>query len=198
MAEVDNFALVRKPSSAVEKAAPGAKRILSGMVADALDLARNTANTEVRVADTQLEDWFWTGVKYYHAQGVPQDYTEAVKWYRKAAEQNYALAQNNLGFCYDGGKGVEKNYAEAVKWYRKAAEQNHALSQYHLGFCYDGGRGVEKNYAEAVKWYRKAAEQNNAFAQNNLGFCYEQGQGVPQDFIEAYKFYKLAAEQNQE
>lgn len=32
------FALVRKPASAVEKAAPGAKRILSGMVADALEL----------------------------------------------------------------------------------------------------------------------------------------------------------------
>jgi CheY-like chemotaxis protein len=33
-----DFALVRKPAGAVEKAAPGAKRILSGMVADALAL----------------------------------------------------------------------------------------------------------------------------------------------------------------
>ena len=40
MDEPNNFVLVRKPSSAVEKAAPGAKRILSGMVADALALAR--------------------------------------------------------------------------------------------------------------------------------------------------------------
>jgi DNA-binding NarL/FixJ family response regulator len=35
-----NFAVVRRPSSAVEKAVPGAKRILSGMVADALALAK--------------------------------------------------------------------------------------------------------------------------------------------------------------
>lgn len=35
-----NFALVRMPSSAVEKAAPGAKRILSGMVADTLALKK--------------------------------------------------------------------------------------------------------------------------------------------------------------
>ncbi len=34
--------LVRRPSSAVEKAAPGAKRILSGIVADALALANKT------------------------------------------------------------------------------------------------------------------------------------------------------------
>src|SRR5271170_3740783 len=36
----ENFALVRKRSSAIEKAAPGAKRILSGMVVDALALVR--------------------------------------------------------------------------------------------------------------------------------------------------------------
>ena len=30
---------------------------------------------------------FNLGVAYYTGQGVPQDYTEAVKWYRKAAEQ---------------------------------------------------------------------------------------------------------------
>jgi hypothetical protein len=35
----DNVALVRRPPSALEKAEPGAKRILSGMVADALALA---------------------------------------------------------------------------------------------------------------------------------------------------------------
>ncbi len=36
----DRFPLVRRPSSAVEKAAPGAKRILSGMVADTLALVK--------------------------------------------------------------------------------------------------------------------------------------------------------------
>ncbi len=28
------------------------------------------------------------GVMYYNGQGVPQDYAEAVKWWRKAAEGN--------------------------------------------------------------------------------------------------------------
>ena len=86
-------------------------------------------------------------------------YAEAVVYFRKAAEYGHALAQYNLGNCYDKGKGVEKDYAEAVKWYRKAAEQGIALAQYNLGVCYDNGDGVAKDYAEAVKWYRKAAEQ---------------------------------------
>ena len=57
---------------------------------------------------------------------MPQDYAEAVKWYRKAAEQGYADAQYNLGSCYYNGKGVPQNYAEAVKWYCKAVGQGHA------------------------------------------------------------------------
>ena len=100
---------------------------------------------------------------------MAKDESEAIKWYRKAAEQNNAEAQYNLGNCYDNGQGVTKDDVEAVKWYRKAAEQNYAEAQYNLGFCYANGQGVAKDEAEAVKWYRKAAEQNYAAAQNNLG-----------------------------
>ena len=60
---------------------------------------------------------------YYNGQGVTQDYSEAVKWFRKAAEQGYAAAQNNLGMCYKNGEGVTRDYSEAVKWYQKAAER---------------------------------------------------------------------------
>ena len=55
---------------------------------------------------------------------MAKDQAEAVKWYRKAAEQNLAKAQYNLGVCYAHGEGVVKDQVEAVKWYRKAAEQN--------------------------------------------------------------------------
>jgi len=47
-------------------------------------------------------------------RGVAQDYVEAVKWFRKAAEQNEADAQFNLGICYFIGRGVAKDEAEAV------------------------------------------------------------------------------------
>ena len=70
-------------------------------------------------------------------QGVPQDYAEAVKWYRLAAEQGDAVAQYNLGVMYDNGQGVPQDYAEAVKWYRLAAEQGYAHAQRNLGVMYD-------------------------------------------------------------
>ena len=52
-----------------------------------------------------------------------RNYAEAVKWYRKAAEQGNANAQKNLGVCYEKGLGVSKDQAEADKWFHKAAEQ---------------------------------------------------------------------------
>jgi len=39
-----------------------------------------------------------------------------VKWYRKAAEQGYAKAQDALGLCCAKGQGVAEDYVEAYKW----------------------------------------------------------------------------------
>ena len=55
-------------------------------------------------------------------KGVNQDHKEAAKWYRKAAEQGDANAQELVGLMYDQGKGVNQDYKEAVEWYPKAAE----------------------------------------------------------------------------
>jgi len=54
---------------------------------------------------------------------VKQDAAEAVRWFRKAAEQGYAGGQCSLGFIYANGQGVKQDHAEAVRWFRKAAEQ---------------------------------------------------------------------------
>ncbi len=45
---------------------------------------------------------------YEHGEGVPQDYAEALQWYRKAADQGYARAQSAIGVISRGGGGVQK------------------------------------------------------------------------------------------
>ena len=45
------------------------------------------------------------GLMYHLDQGVSQ-HTQAASWYRKAAEQGHAEAQNNLGIMYAKGWGV--------------------------------------------------------------------------------------------
>jgi TPR repeat protein/tRNA A-37 threonylcarbamoyl transferase component Bud32 len=131
----------------------------------------------------------------YFGFGTKVNFEEAVKWYRLAADQGYANAQCNLGFCYEKGNGVMKDEKEAVKWYRLAADQGWANAQCNLGFCYDNGTGVMKDEKEAVKWYRLAADQGDVNAQYNLGVCYGNGTGVIKNEKEAVKWYRLAADQ---
>ncbi len=58
---------------------------------------------------------------YRNSQGVPQDYKQALSWYRKAAEQGNAVAQNNLGNMYSSSQGVPQDYVQAHLWSNLAA-----------------------------------------------------------------------------
>ncbi len=141
--------------------------------------------------EEQREEWYEAGNRYYGNE----NYAEAVKWYRKAAEQGHAEAQYWLGVCYRWGWGIDEDKVEAVKWDRKAAEQGYDKAQYTLGDCYYNGWGVYENKAEAAKWYHKAAEQGYMDAQTQLGHCYYYGIGVNKDYGETVKWYRRAAAQ---
>ena len=150
-----------------------------------------SSGIQVSQDDVIAQSYYKRGHYYFDRK----EFSEAIKWYQKAAERGYAIAQNELGYCYVCGYGVSQDYDEAVKWYRKAADQGHAGAQSNLGLCYKNGYGVNQSYSEAAKWYRKAAEQGDAGAQTNLGFCYEYALGVSQDYDETVKWYRKAVDQ---
>ena len=101
------------------------------------------------------------GLMYHNGWGVPQDYKEAVYWYRLAAEQEHAKAQYNLGVMYNNGNGVPQDYEEAVRWYQLAAEQGHSKAQGNLGVMYAFGNGVMKDYVYAHMWGNIASMNGN-------------------------------------
>jgi hypothetical protein len=96
-------------------------------------------------------------LRYEQGQGVPQDYAEAVKWYRLAAAQGDAKAQFNLGLAYEHGQGVEQDNAEAVKLFRLAAAQGDARAQRDLGTMYELGKGVTQDYVRSHMWFNLSA-----------------------------------------
>ena len=67
---------------------------------------------------------FKLGIMYYKGRGVAQDYTEAMKWWRLAAEQGFAEALNNLGMMYGNGDGVPADFVEAHKWFDLAVSHH--------------------------------------------------------------------------
>src|SRR5947207_4351426 len=124
-----------------------------------------SARLEPDSTPTDAAAQFALALNYDTGAGETQDDAEAAKWYRKAAEQGYALAQFNLAVMYDQGQGVARDQVEAAKWFRKAAEQGDAGAQFQMGKrCQRDGFDAPIGNAgeakiDAFKWFNLAAAQ---------------------------------------
>jgi len=128
-----------------------------------------------------------------------ENYDEAAKWYRKAAEQGHAKAQYQFFRIFYDGRIASTNLEVAKKWFKRAAEQGYAEAQYQLAEMHMVGAWmfeVPKDEKEAVNWYRKAAVQGHAKAQAALSYKYLAGrEGVPKDTKKSIMWLTRAAEQ---
>ena len=81
-------------------------------------LSQTNAELERRALQGNTEAQVALGERYERGrEGALQDYLEAVKWYRAAAEQGLPLAQYLLGYMYEIGRGVPQDYVQAHTWY---------------------------------------------------------------------------------
>jgi hypothetical protein len=64
--------------------------------ADQKPIMEVKSKAEAGDAESQVE----LGLLYDKGEGVAKDHAQAAKWYRKAAEQNFAEAQYDLGVGY--------------------------------------------------------------------------------------------------
>lgn len=124
---------------------------------------------------------------------IERDDGEALRWYRAAAEQGDAEAQNNLGSMYLNGVGVAKNAEMATTLYRRAAEQGLDVAQFNLALNYLHGTGVEQDDRVAAQWLVQATAQGHVEATGQLGTLYRFGRGVAQDLVTAAELHVLAA-----
>ena len=133
------------------------------------------------------------GMLYDRGDGVPQDYSEAMRWFRRAAELGDPTAMCNIGSLYMNGQGILQDYAEALVWFRKAADLGFALAMCNIGSLHRHGRGLPQSHDEALVWFLKAAALGEANSMNNIGMLYDQGHGVAQDYAEAMRWFRKAA-----
>jgi TPR repeat protein len=84
---------------------------------------------------------------------------KAKYWYRKAADQDDAVAQWRLGDWYLSGETNENKNEydrEALFWLQKAAGHSDAPAEEQLVEVYREGMGVPSDISMAMKWERKA------------------------------------------
>ena len=125
---------------------------------------------EIAADDVGSIDQYDLGRMYEKGQGVPQDYAEALRWIRLAADQGHPGAQRGLGRIYHEGRGMPGSYAQAMKWWR--------MDVYREGQAlYEAGQ-----FEQAIPAFRKALElgerefgpdhRNTARLLNNLAKLY--------------------------
>lgn len=151
--------------------------------------AAAAANFLTAAQQGHAESQYLLSTLYDAGEGVPQDYTAAALWERKAAEQGHAYAQANVSFRhYQAGE-----FAEAFQWCQRAAHSQLPWAQYNVGLMYRRGEGTVQSDTEAARWYRLAADQDFAEAEQKLADLYCIGRGVPLSYEVAATWYRKAA-----
>lgn len=133
---------------------------------------------------------------YYGCNEIKQDYKEARKWFRKAANLKECGGYTGLADLYRNGYGVKQDYKKAYKWTKKAADCNYMQGQYDLADIHYNGEGVEKDYKKAIKLYKIITNGSNGTifttAANKLAKIYSDGKLVKKNIKETIRLYALA------
>ena len=110
----------------------------------------------------KAEDQFKYGQMYEEGNGIDRDYTKALNWYHRAADQNHPEAQYKLGVIYANGLGTEQNVDRARSWLIAAATQGHGKAQnIYDSLALSADLKTKTNFVELFKWHTKATEQGN-------------------------------------
>jgi TPR repeat protein len=82
----------------------------------------------------------------------------------KAAEQGDAMAQCNLGKCFDMPYGTNEDIEEAIYWFEKAAEQGNSDAMWQLRNIYEDetSENYDENKEEYVLKYLEFHDDNKA------------------------------------
>ena len=128
---------------------------------------------------------FNLGSSYYSGKGTPQNYKEALKWFKASAEQGNSNAQRALAVMYYRGEGIPQDYREAAKWFVVSAEQGNADAQYDLGIIHYEGEGIPQDYKKAHMWWNIAAANGHEDAKTNRDRL--AGEMTPADISEAHQ-----------
>lgn len=150
------------------------------------------------------EDQVLLGTYYKKGEfGLTQDFDEAVRWFKKAAEQGDAYALFDLAMCYADGLGVKKNWEQAKHYFTEAAL---AVGSYEDDVTLNS-RDAIRRLSESVynpltffsiEFYKSLPKRRTIYdidAVRELpSWDYEKYLTVPQDCAEAIKQFKKDAE----
>lgn len=126
-------------------------------------------------------------------EGFKQDYHQAKKYLRMAANRNHAGSLALLGYMHCLGLGLQPNMDTAYSYFVSAATHNDPLGHNGLGFLYfKGTRSLARDVKLAFKHFNESAFSGSADGMYNLASMYLTGAGTQQSFHHAVLYYTQA------
>jgi TPR repeat protein len=157
-----------------------------------LDRTRNNAEKGFARDQTRIGYMHWLGIL------LPESQTEAMKWFRLAAEQGDSLALTYLAEMYAKGMGVEADLEHAVALMNQAAARNYVGAQAALGYLLCFKNAPNSTPYSGIELLERAARSGSSLGQTCLGFSYISGKHVKRDIQKGWFWLELAAQNHYE
>lgn len=116
----------------------------------------NRAVTEWRPLAVQGDPiaQFNLGQAYKLGRGVPQDFNEAVSWFRRAADQGHLQSEDNLGLVlYEMGQREE-----ALPWLQRSATRGEPRAQYVFAAELFNGERISRDWVRAYALMKRSSD----------------------------------------
>lgn len=105
---------------------------------------------------------YFVGMCYYDGTGLPQDYSKAAEWFKRATNKNISEAFTMLGECYYYGNGVTQNFVTAAEMLKVAVDAKKDLDGRAAGLLSKiyrkGVDGIPQDFDYADQLVKIAAE----------------------------------------
>jgi len=116
----------------------------------------------------EMEAQCLVALLHHKGYGVPQDFTEGVRWYTRSALQGWPDALFMLAETYYKGEGVPEDLQKAADLFLLCAITGDADGQWAFGICVAFGEGRDRDPIEGYAWLLMASRQGQEDAQKEL------------------------------
>ncbi len=182
------------------------EKAMTGTLKDAFDGVLAMAEDGEPMAQYAIGLFYFWGDMLLHFQKPSreefiqcekQNAAEALKWFRRSAEQGCIPAfRNAFNSVRNGVNGVEQNLEEALRWAETMDGKVDMRDYYHsLVLEYQ----KLKRYADAIRWCERGHREGITVCTIDLGLAYLYGdRGVKEEDAEALRLFQIAAEAGDE
>jgi TPR repeat protein len=121
-----------------------------------------------------------------------QQYTEALTWYRLAAEQGHNVSQAVLASLLQQGIGTDRDEAAAQTWLRRAAANGHAGARLNIALSLLTQDASDAQKRQGATLLAATADQGDVEAQAAYGMMLYEGTVLPENRVQGLVWLYLA------